>query len=60
VKLFFKKLIWPFLVVLLIELLFAQSQRHWFIVTLVLVFIDVLAVVGFRFIVPRRYHPSSS
>jgi hypothetical protein len=59
-KLFFEKLIWPSLVVALIELLFAQSQPHWFLVTLAFAVINVVALVGIRLILLRSISPSSS
>ncbi len=57
---FFAKLIWPLLALVLIELLFAQSQPHWFLTTLALAIMNVIAFVGFRLIVPRQPSPSSS
>jgi hypothetical protein len=59
-KLFFEKLIWPVLVVALIELIFAQSQPHWFLVTLAFAIINVGALVGFRLIFLRPISRSSS
>jgi len=59
-KLFFQKLIWLMLVLGLIELLFAQSQPHWFLITLAFAILNVSGLVGFRLIVPRPIAPSSS
>ncbi len=59
-NLFFKKLIWPSLVLVLIELLFAQSQPHWFLVTLAFAIINVIAFVGFRLIMRGSTSPSPS
>ncbi len=59
-NLFFEKLIWPLIVLVLIELLFAQSQAHWFLTTLAFAIFNIIAFAGFRLIVPRRTAPSSS
>ncbi len=59
-NLFFEKLLWPSLVLVLIELLFAQSQPHWFLVTLAFTIINVIAFVGFRLLIKRPISPSSS
>ncbi|GEM_PF-3771372 len=55
--LFFKKLLWPSLVVVLIELIYVHSQPHWLILTLVFAVINALALLGIRFVVAQ---PASS
>jgi hypothetical protein len=51
---FLKILIWSTLAVfLLIELLVAQSQAHWILVTVAFVMINGIAFAGFRLITPR-------
>jgi len=49
-NMFFEKLLWPSLVLMLIELLFAQSQPHWFLATLAFAIVNVIAFVGFSLI----------
>ena len=57
---FFRILIWPSLVLLLlIELLVAQSQPHWLLVTVAFAIINGIAFAGFRLIRPRAISPSS-
>jgi hypothetical protein len=56
----FRNLIWPSLVfVLLIELLVAQSQPRWLLVTVAFAIINGVAFAGFRLIKPRPVSPSS-
>jgi hypothetical protein len=49
-NLFFEKLLWPSLVLALIELIFAQSQPHWFLATLAFAIVNVIAFVGLALI----------
>ncbi len=59
-KPFFKKSIGPSLVlVLLIEMLFAHGQPHWFLATLAFVIINAIAYAAFRLLKPRVTSPSS-
>jgi len=58
-NLFFDKLIWPLIVLVLIELLYAQSQAHWFLMTLAFAILNIIAFAGFRLIAPRLTAPSS-
>jgi hypothetical protein len=46
--LFFKKLLWPSLVLALIELIFVQSQPHWLFVTLIFAILNALALLGLQ------------
>jgi hypothetical protein len=52
-ELFFKKLLWPSLVIALIELIFVQSQPHWLFVTLIFAILNALALFSLRFIMPQ-------
>jgi hypothetical protein len=51
-ELYFKKLLWPSLVIALVELIFVQSQPHWLVVTLGFAFINAAVLLGLQF-VPR-------
>ena len=47
---FFHRLIWPALVlVALVELIFAQSQHNWILVTIGVVILNIAAFAGLRF-----------
>lgn len=59
-NLFFEKLLWPSLVLVLIELLLAQSQPHWFLVTLAFAIINVIAFVALGLIKRAQTSPTSS
>lgn len=59
--LLFKNLVWPLLVlVLLIELLYAQSRPHWFVVVLGFAILNGVAFVCLRLFKPRLISRSSS
>lgn len=44
-NLFFEKLLWPSLVLVLIELIFALAQPHWFLATLAFAMLNAVALV---------------
>lgn len=52
-EMFFRKLLWPALVLVLIELIFVQSQPHWLFVTLVFAIINAVVLLGLQYIAPR-------
>jgi hypothetical protein len=49
-NLFFEKLLWPSLAISVVELIFAQSQPHWFLTTLAFATINIIAFVGFSLV----------
>jgi len=54
VILLFRNLFWPLLVlVLLIELLYAQSRPHWLIVVLSFAILNGVVFIGLRLFKPR-------
>jgi hypothetical protein len=59
-NLFFEKLLWPALVVVLMEVIFAASQPHWFLVTLAFAVINVIPFVCFRVIKRAQESPAQS
>jgi hypothetical protein len=59
--LFFRSLFWlVFVLVLLIELIYAQSQPHWFLAVLGFTILNGIAFVGWRLLKPRVISRSSS
>jgi hypothetical protein len=50
VELYFKKLLWPSLVLVLIELIFVQSQPHWLLLTLGFALLNAAVLYGLQFI----------
>ena len=52
-NLFFKRLLWPSLVLAMIELIYAHSQSHWLLVTAVFAVMNASMLVGLCLIVPR-------
>jgi len=57
----FRTLFWPlFVLVLLVELLYAQSRPHWFLIVLGFAILNTVAFVGLRLSKPRAISRSSS
>ena len=59
-NLFFEKLLWPSLVLVLIELIFAHSQPHWFLATLAFAIMNVIAYVSISAVKRRSIAPATT